>query len=75
MSDVRVEIGFTGGGSATSTLAAAEWEQLQAAIMGVNSGWVSVPALDDERLVVNTSQVVFVRVNEVLRNIGFAGAT
>jgi len=75
VSDIRIEIGFTGGGSCITTLGSEEWGQLQASITSNRGEWLTLAAKDDEQLVVNTAQIVFVRVNEVLRNMGFASVT
>jgi hypothetical protein len=73
MADMRIEIGFAGGGSTVTTIGTSEWGELEAALQANAGSWMKLPAKDDEEILLNTSQVVFVRVNAVLRQVGFAG--
>lgn len=73
MADIRIEIGFAGGGSTTTTIGESEWGELEGVLQGNEARWLKLPAKDDEEILLNTSQVVFVRVNAVLRQVGFAG--
>lgn len=71
MSEVRIELGFTGGGRATVAADESQWEQLQAACTSGSGGWVTISTREDETFVVDTSKVVFASVAVVSRSIGF----
>lgn len=73
MADMRIEIGFAGGGSTVTTVDEVELQKLESALTSGDGPWLRMPAKDDEELLIHTAQVVFVRVNHVLRQVGFAG--
>lgn len=73
--DIRVEIGFSGGGS---TGAAIPEEQLEAFTKALTEGqkdqWFTVSASDGGEFHVDLSSVIFIRVGTRNRSIGFAEA-
>lgn len=72
--DVRLDIGFSGGGSTQIVADTAQWDQLQAALTGGTDEWVTVTLRDNEQFLVRTGQVVYARVASMTRSIGFRDA-
>lgn len=71
--DVRIELGFGGGGGLSLTADKAQWEQLETALRDGKDDWVTLVAKDESRHLVNAGKVVFVRVASLSRSIGFGG--
>lgn len=69
--EVRLEIGFSGGGSAQIVADGAQWDQLQAALTSGADSWMTVTLRDGEQFLVRPSQVVYARVATMTRSIGF----
>ena len=74
MSEVRIELGFVGGGGVTSTVETEQWEQLEAALSRGDSGWVTLPERDGDQIVVAVDKVIFARIRQISHTVGFAGA-
>ncbi len=72
--DVRLDIGFTGGGSAQIVADAAQWDQLQTALTAGTDEWMTVTLRDNEQFLIRTGQVVYARVASMSRSIGFRDA-
>ena len=70
--EVKMEIGFAGGGGVHVISDNAQWEQLQAALDGDKPGWVTITAKDETRYLLSIDKVVYVRVAAMSRNIGFS---
>jgi hypothetical protein len=70
-SEMRVEIGFQGGGGTGVTVDQSQWDQLKAALDGQPSGWLTLTGRDDSSTLVSLDKVAFVKVVEVSRSIGF----
>lgn len=69
--EVRVELGFTGGGSVQISTDKSQFEQLQAALTGDKDRWVTVQGKDDAEYLIGASSVVYVRSMALSRSIGF----
>jgi hypothetical protein len=69
-SEMKIEIGFTGGGSVHITADSAQWEQLETALNG-DGGWVTISGKDEASYMLSTDKVVYVRTNALTRAIGF----
>lgn len=70
--EVRIEIGFVGGGGVNVSADGAQGDQLEAALDSGQGGWVTLVGKDDVRYRVHLDKVVFVRSQTVSRSIGFA---
>jgi len=73
--DYRIDIGFTGGGSAQVQADKASWEDFESSLKA-GGGWVTVPGKDDTSFLVNTEQVVYARVKAPSKKtMGFGGTS
>jgi hypothetical protein len=73
MNEVRIELGFSGGGGVTATVDEAEWDQLKASLDKGEGGWASLTEKDDETLLLSVDKVIYARAKQVNRSVGFAG--
>jgi hypothetical protein len=69
--EVRVEIGFQGGGGTGATVDHSQWDQLKAALDTQSGGWITLTGKDDSATFLSLDKVAFVKVAEVSRSIGF----
>ena len=69
--EVRIEIGFQGGGGTGATVDQSQWDQLKSALEGTPAGWLSLAGKDDSSTLIALDKVAFVKVVEVSRSIGF----
>lgn len=69
--EVRMELGFAGGSTAQFSADSAEWEQLQAALTSSDGRWITLTLSDNEKLVLDSSQIIFARAGSVARSVGF----
>ncbi len=73
--DIRVEIGFSGGGSTGASIPEDQLETLTSALTkGQKDQWLTLKSGDGGEYYVDLSSVVFVRVGARSRSIGFAEA-
>lgn len=70
--DVRVEIGFVGGGNTAIGVPEDALESFRSALKGADEQWFSATSSDGAEFLVDLSKVVFVRVAATNRSIGFA---
>jgi hypothetical protein len=68
---VKFDLGFVGGGSATGMAPLAEWERLEAALQNGGSDAVLRLDVQDGILLVRPSQVAYARRNARERSVGF----
>ncbi len=69
--EMRVEIGFSGGGGTGVTVDQSQWDQLKSALDGQPTGWLTLTGRDDSSTLIALDKVAFVKVVEVSRSIGF----
>lgn len=73
--DVRVEIGFVGGGNTAIGVPEGDLENFRSALLtGASEPWFSTTSTDGAEFLVDLSKVVFVRVAATNRTIGFSHA-
>jgi hypothetical protein len=68
---VKFDLGFVGGGSATGLAAVAEWDRLEKALQDGDGDAVLRLELQDGVLLVRPSQVAYARRNARDRSVGF----
>jgi hypothetical protein len=73
--DIRVEIGFTGGGSTAASIPEGELEGFTTALTaGQKDQWYTISAGDGGEFLVDLSNVIYMRIGAKNRSIGFAEA-
>lgn len=71
--EVRMEVGFTGGGSLQLSTDKSQYEQFHAALTGDKERWVKIVDRDEAEYLVGVSEVIYVRVASMSRAVGFGG--
>jgi hypothetical protein len=71
--EVKIEIGFAGGGGTNASITAKEWSSFQE-VLESGGGWHTMTTRDDTKVFVNLSSVAWVRVAVPSRTLGFSGA-
>lgn len=73
--DIRVEIGFSGGGSTAASIPEDQLASFTSALTdGQKDQWFTISAGDGGEFLVDLSSVVYIRVGAKNRSIGFAEA-
>ncbi len=73
--NVKIELGFVGGGSMAAAVSDKAWDDLKASLASGGDGWVEFPGLDDDVSMVAVDKIVFARAHTVSRPVGFTGVS
>ncbi|MCW2956774.1 MAG: hypothetical protein JWO69_1643 [Thermoleophilia bacterium] len=72
--DIRVDLGFVGGGGTALEIPEAQIEGFRSALKDTDNPWFTVTSSDGAETYVDLSKIVYVRVASTSRSIGFSHA-